>query len=139
MGTIFTSFKGLFTEGNISQIEIPKIQRSYAQGRRDARTTRTRNRFLKAIYDKISQDEIITLDFVYGEIDKDNKLFIPLDGQQRLTTLFLLYWYAAKKENINISEYAFLHNFTYKMIYFCAFSCVNAVVRYAYKNVEVFL
>ena len=117
METIFTSFKGLFTEGNISQIEIPKIQRSYAQGRRDARTTRTRNRFLKAIYDKISQDEIITLDFVYGEIDKDNKLFIPLDGQQRLTTLFLLYWYAAKKENINISEYAFLHNFTYKTRY----------------------
>ena len=40
MGTIFTSFRGLFTEGNISQIEIPKIQRSYAQGRRDARLVR---------------------------------------------------------------------------------------------------
>ncbi len=37
----------------------------------------------------------ISLDFVYGEIE-DGTLR-PLDGQQRLTTLFLLHWYVAAR------------------------------------------
>ena len=40
--------------------------------------------------------EPVTLDFVYGDIDA-NGVMTPLDGQQRLTTLFLLHWYAARK------------------------------------------
>ena len=39
------------------------------------------------------------LDFVYGTIESDpdeGRTFIPLDGQQRLTTLFLLHWYLAQ-------------------------------------------
>ena len=31
-----------------------------------------------------------------------------IDGQQRLTTLFLLHWYAAKKEQLAKEEYGFL-------------------------------
>lgn len=40
----------------------------------------------------------------------------PLDGQQRLTTLFLLHWYAAgfSKEPVSESERKFLKNFSYE-------------------------
>ena len=80
-------------------IEIPIIQRDYAQGRE--REEKKRNRFLDALY-KAVNSEGINLDFIYGsetgEEDKKKKL-IPLDGQQRLTTLFLLHWYAAKHES----------------------------------------
>ena len=46
----------------------------------------------------------IHIDVTYGTKEKhtessDIVTFIPLDGQQRLTTLFLLYWYIAKKIN----------------------------------------
>lgn len=34
------------------------------------------------------------MDFVYGKVD-EHGTFLPLDGQQRLTTLFLLHWYLA--------------------------------------------
>ncbi len=37
------------------------------------------------------------LDFVYGI--NDGSMFIPLDGQQRLTTLWLLHWFVAYKAN----------------------------------------
>lgn len=83
------SFYKLFAEKKF-KIEIPIIQRDYAQGR-DARGD-VRNSFLDALY-KYLEDGIPNrdLDFVYGSIDGDK--FIPLDGQQRLTTLFLLHWY----------------------------------------------
>lgn len=113
------TFRNLFgihtdNEGNpfeIQEIEIPIIQRDYAQGRTFSNVQRIRNRFLEAIYDALTNHKRMTLDFVYGEIE--NKKFIPLDGQQRLTTLFLLHWYAAKKEHIKEEEYAFLYKFTY--------------------------
>lgn len=54
----------------------------------------------------------IILDFVYGDID-DYGILTPLDGQQRLTTLFLLHWYAAKKEDIAPTETDFLEKFSY--------------------------
>jgi hypothetical protein len=79
-------------------IHIPMIQRDYAQGREDE--SEIRNRFLKSIFNALIKDENLELDFVYGSIkDFDKKThFIPLDGQQRLTTLFLLYWYVGNKE-----------------------------------------
>lgn len=40
-----------------------------------------------------------------------NDTFLPLDGQQRLTTIFLLYWYFGRKENKDIK---FLEKFTYE-------------------------
>ena len=86
----------------IRKIEIPLIQRDYAQGRIDSDTNRVRKRFLDALYDALT-NKPITLDFVYGDIESDGKM-IPLDGQQRLTTLSLLHWYAAKKENISFDE-----------------------------------
>lgn len=79
-------------------IQIPMIQRDYAQGRADE--AEIRNRFLKSIFNALVNDENLELDFVYGSIKElDKKIhFIPLDGQQRLTTLFLLHLYIGQRE-----------------------------------------
>lgn len=74
-------------------IRIPIIQRDYAQGRTDQRVTDVRNKFIQALHDAVSGKKTLLLDFVYGEDEKGS--FVPFDGQQRLTTLFLLHWYAA--------------------------------------------
>ena len=118
------SFKDLFNE-EIKGIEIPIIQRDYAQGRKSE--SRIRNRFLEALFKAVTEtDKHITLDFVYGEIDP-NGILIPLDGQQRITTLFLLHWYAAKKENIQENEYHFLALFSYKTRSSARLFCENLI------------
>ncbi len=98
-------------QGDVRQIIIPKIQRDYAQGRDTAEIRRVRERFLDALYKAVTTDEKVKLDFIYGELC--DGILTPLDGQQRLTTLFLLHWYAAKKENIPPAEFEFLKNFSY--------------------------
>lgn len=113
------TFKTIFSPYNdksgktveIKRIEIPKIQRDFAYGRTDEKNRRKRDCFLDSLFDAVC-GKPITLDFVYGDI-KENRL-TPLDGQQRLTTLFLLYWYASKKENITGTEIDFLKNFSYE-------------------------
>ncbi|GAA1243259.1 DUF262 domain-containing protein [Oryzihumus leptocrescens] len=98
MSSVVTSFTGMFeAQGNhapkLTDIEIPLIQRDYAQGREDAKVTDIRSNFLDALHSAVTGGEPIGLDFVYGEIDGGT--LRPLDGQQRLTTLFLLHWYLA--------------------------------------------
>lgn len=105
----------------LNEVIIPIIQRDYAQGRRDIETTRIRKRFLLAIHDALDGNPI-TLDFIYGDIDKNGRM-TPLDGQQRLTTLFLLHWYAAKRENISKEEYDFLYKFGYETRYSAVYFC----------------
>ncbi len=93
------------------RVEIPIIQRDYAQGREGNREI-CRN-FLKAIRESVENESAVNLDFVYGNVKDD--VFYPLDGQQRLTTLFLLHWYACMKErpeDMGIRET--LSNFTYE-------------------------
>ena len=77
----------------VHHIEIPLIQRDYAQGREGAEVKRIRDGFLGALVDALTKAPGLCLDFVYGDV-KDGTLQ-PLDGQQRLTTLFLLHWYLA--------------------------------------------
>ena len=78
---------------NVHEVKIPIIQRDYAQGR--AKESEKRKRFLKSLRDAITTDKRLKLDFVYGtDVDKAIQ---PLDGQQRLTTLWLLHWYFAAK------------------------------------------
>lgn len=112
----------------LKQIIIPIIQRDYAQGRTDSDTKRVRERFLEALYDAVT-DKSITLDFVYGDIDK-NGVMTPLDGQQRLTTLFLLHWYAAQKADIPYNEYMFLKKFSYETRYSARNFCINLIENY---------
>lgn len=71
----------------------------------------------------------ITLDFVYGDIDS-NGVMTPLDGQQRLTTLFLLHWYAAKRGEVAEEEYAFLNNFSYETRYSARDFCDCLIRKY---------
>lgn len=92
------SFYQLFAEKGL-KVEVPIIQRDYAQGR--SSKTEVRDNFLNALYLYLEEDlPFRDLDFVYGKIfdPEEAKVFIPLDGQQRLTTLFLLHWFLALKE-----------------------------------------
>lgn len=77
-----------------TKIEIPIIQRDYAQGREGKEELR--ENLLSTLLEAVESKEI-ELDFIYGSVK--NNIFYPLDGQQRLTTLFLLHWFIACKEN----------------------------------------
>lgn len=114
METLHINFCQLFDTENtkITDVVIPKIQRAYAQGRTDVRTTRTRTKFLEAIHRAVSENKTLTLDFVYGK--NDIGTLVPLDGQQRLTTLFLLYWYASRRAG---TDCEFLRHFSYDTRY----------------------
>ncbi len=118
-------FDSTFTDGKetvrLKKIVIPIIQRDYAQGRMDPDSKRVRDRFLAALYKAVTE-EPITLDFIYGDIDADG-VMTPLDGQQRLTTLFLLHWYAARKANISDADCAFLSRFRYETRYSARYFC----------------
>lgn len=138
-----------------SKIEIPEIQRDYAQGRDTDRVKTIRKTFVSDLLDAVNLGKLLNLDFVFGQsVDRtnqanfnknkqsleqmlqvlkeysketgvhfeskiapkpktasDDKLLIPFDGQQRLTTLFLLHLYIGvmAKEDISI-----LSNFNYK-------------------------
>lgn len=82
-----------------NKIQIPIIQRDYAQGRQGKEFVR--KNFLEQLGKALSiisckqEDKTAELDFVYGT-ENSGKMF-PLDGQQRLTTLWLLHWYVAYK------------------------------------------
>ena len=76
------------------KVVIPVIQRDYAQGRKGKEFLR--KSFLTQIKKSLeAPNNKTTLDFIYGSLEKDS--FLPLDGQQRLTTLWLVYWYVALK------------------------------------------
>lgn len=90
--SVQVSLAGLLKQQQIKRIVIPIIQRDYAQGRTNEQDIR--DNFLDALKNYLEDDKKNThdLDFVYGNVNSD-KEFIPLDGQQRLTTLFLLHYY----------------------------------------------
>ena len=82
------SFSDLLKQG---KVRIPKIQRDYAQGRTTKKVNEIRKTFVHTLLLVIKGKRPATeLDFVYGS--NKNSAFEPLDGQQRLTTLFLLHW-----------------------------------------------
>ena len=105
-----------------NKVEIPIIQRDYAQGRTDNKTNKIRKDFLNVLFDFISKKQLhpeieIELDFIYGfnEEDSNNQItFVPIDGQQRLTTLWLLYWFISIREGVPDGEITFLANFMYE-------------------------
>ncbi len=97
MKTGSSSFRELFGDGH--RVEIPVIQRDYAQGREDEHSREVRRRFLDALGGVLDSERTDTaaldLDFIYGRWKVADRTLEPLDGQQRLTTLFLLHWYVA--------------------------------------------
>ena len=95
-------------------VVIPQLQRDYAQGRADAKELR--ERFLSQILRVLGGKGRLNLDFVYG-YDKalspnHHPIFYPLDGQQRLTTLWLLHWYLLPSESL-AEEREWLLRFSY--------------------------
>jgi len=92
-------------------IEIPIIQRDYAQGRTSDNATIIREELLDAIYQALTEQEPLEFDFVYGTVEGD--ILYPLDGQQRLTTFFLLHWYIAQKEQHMDEATELLAKFSY--------------------------
>lgn len=137
------------------KIEIPEIQRDYAQGRINERVDAIRENIVSDLLDVLQSGKTLNLDFVFGQsVDRTNqanfnkskqsleqmlqvlkqysedtgvdfeskvapkptasstdKLLIPFDGQQRLTTLFLLHLYIGTMAEQNTS---ILTNFNYK-------------------------
>lgn len=79
----------------IDKVEIPLIQRDFAQGRKSLEVDRIRRDFLQELSSAVRGNKNLELDFIYGIQEGDR--FAPLDGQQRLTTLFLLHWMVATR------------------------------------------
>lgn len=75
-------------------ITIPTLQRDYIYGAGTEKTETVLNNILDTFKKAFESGQEETLDFVYGSESKA-KEFMPLDGQQRLTTLYLLHYYAA--------------------------------------------
>ena len=70
-----------------NKVRIPLIQRDYVQG--SEINADKRNKFLNALLSALKTGAPLSLDFIYGS--ENSAYFEPLDGQQRITTLFLLY------------------------------------------------
>ncbi len=120
------TFKEVLTKGiTVDELEepikvscffIPKIQRSYAQGRKSENDIRTD--FLDDIFSILTSDNDspLELSFLLGSkqvlINGLTDGFELLDGQQRATTLFLLYWYVNNREEEILPD--FLRRFTYE-------------------------
>ncbi len=104
----------------IHKIRIPMIQRPYAQGRRSQEELR--KEFLKDIFTALTNTDIkvLELNFIYGTLashDNKDNVFELLDGQQRITTLFLLHYYFACQERLKNKDFnipAYLNKFEYQ-------------------------
>ena len=96
--------------GRYDHIVIPAIQRDYAQGREDKKATEVRKILLDDIF---SNKPEIDFNLVFGSREEygGKTCFIPVDGQQRLTTLFLLYLYNSKVNEVQTDG---LNKFTYE-------------------------
>uniref|UniRef100_UPI002FC6D112 DUF262 domain-containing protein n=1 Tax=Chryseobacterium aquaticum TaxID=452084 RepID=UPI002FC6D112 len=108
------------------KIVIPQLQRDYAQGRENE--TELRKGFISKIKDTLQDEGLpLNLDFIYGYTEStgnSTNAFVPLDGQQRLTTLWILHWYASPRYSERVGDKdmfslipevsAYLKSFTYE-------------------------
>ena len=97
--------KDLHTFGELireNKIVIPKIQRDYVQGSNAQQEKR--DEFLAVLLGHLVSDTEYHLDFIYGTGGADQGEFLPLDGQQRLTTIFLIHWVLSQRSGIRDIE-----------------------------------
>lgn len=117
----------LLNDPSFDEICIPRLQRDYAQGRRTVKIDDIRNTLLSEIF----SGKRVHLNMIFGDVDVKNldedvksidvekgslnkcRRFIPIDGQQRLTTLFLLYLYRHKMYQREQND-SILKRFTYE-------------------------
>lgn len=88
--------KNFKTFAQENKVRIPLIQRDYVQGS-DMNAAR-RDKFLDALLSALETGTPLSLDFIYGSTNSG--YFEPLDGQQRITTLFLLYYALKNLSNV---------------------------------------
>ena len=89
----------LFTLLSRYRVVIPGIQRHYVQGANNPKAESVRKQFIKEIFTAIEKKQNeFNLHFIYGPINTNGEdSFVPVDGQQRLTTLWLIARYAVEK------------------------------------------
>ncbi len=129
---------------NKYKVEIPIIQRDYAQGRNTKKISLIRDKILDSLCSTIKKnDDVLELDFIYGytkttsnEDDTKQEVFYPLDGQQRLTTLFLLYWFIAVKEGKLEQASKTLALFTYETRHSSRIFC-SELVKYMPEDIDI--
>lgn len=112
-----TTFPRLMAEESV--VMIPKVQRDYAYGRKEPKVEAVLDGMLLTMLDAVKNNEDVIFDFVYGgsyvKSGDDVSGLIPLDGQQRLTTLFLLYFYASLvQQDVSAEDVAWLKKFRYE-------------------------
>lgn len=115
------------------EIVIPIIQRDYAQGRDNDNVLEIRENFIKDIFGRLSENQKLKLSFVYGT--EEGSQYIPYDGQQRLTLVYLLSLYLSEYagERITIKINNDTENILSKFYYktrdfssdFCAYLTLN--------------
>ncbi|MDD4777506.1 MAG: DUF262 domain-containing protein [Fermentimonas sp.] len=122
------TFWGLLQDSK--SIKIPTIQRDYIYGAETEKTDMVLNNMLETFKNAFDTGEEETLDFVYGS-ESRAKEFMPLDGQQRLTTLYLLHFYAALIAEPEASEEEFkkLSGFSYATRNATISFCQNLLIK----------
>lgn len=81
------------------QIVIPSLQRDYVQGNRCDKISP----FIDYLLEGLEGKDGIDLNYMYGTIlknDDGTTSFVPIDGQQRMTTLWLLRLYLTARANV---------------------------------------
>ena len=106
-------------------IIIPEVQRDFAFGRIDKKSTEKRIGFIDSIFETLESNKELPMTFVYGALDDDR--FSPLDGQQRLSILFLLHWYFCPKDQIGIFKKGDQSRFVYEVRQFAKDFCRRIV------------
>ena len=89
-----SSYKEYFID-NKKNILIPALQRDYVQGERPDIIKPFIDELLLSLKDKQKK---VDLNYIYGSEENTND-FVPIDGQQRLITLWLLHLYIFTKQN----------------------------------------
>lgn len=112
-----------------NKIKIPMLQRDYIYGSGTEKTETVLSNMLQTFKTALTKDTEETLDFVYGSQSKA-KEFMPLDGQQRLTTLFLLHYYAALKDpEVHEDVFSTLGHFSYATRNCTIAFCNNLLIK----------
>lgn len=99
------------------RVVIPGIQRHYVQGAKNPKAESIRKQFIKELFNAIEEQSVFNLHFIYGPINTDGEdSFVPVDGQQRLTTLWLIARYAVEQADpmVRIDLLRLLSRFTYE-------------------------
>lgn len=106
-------------------VEIPMLQRDYAQGRKSKENIA--KDFLEKIFEVLKgESKKLHIDFIYGY--EENNKFILVDGQQRITTLWLIHFIIYKMNDIfdnNIKN--LLNKFSYSVRESSKIFCKNLI------------